>query len=304
MTAVSDQTSRNRRRATVLVAAHVLVITVVVGGLSAVAGLGLAGLLVGLVVAGATAAAAYRWSDALVLRTSRAVPADPVEHARLHNLVEGLGLAGGFSTPRILVIDDPAPNAFATGRSPKHAAVVVTTGLLDTLDRVELEAVLAHLLSHIRTDDVSVATLAVTLVAWPVLVADLLVRRRWWNGGRLARETDRPDAGAAIGSVGVALLGLSAPVAHVLGTVVDAERVPAADRAGLLLTRYPPALISALEKLAAEPTAVHAGLRSTAHLWIVPPLALDESEGHLAVRNRPFVIHPDTTDRLDVLREL
>lgn len=301
---MSDQISRNRRRATVLIVVHVVVLTVVVGGLLALAGLGLVGLLIGLVVAGATAAAAYRWSDALVLRVSRAVPADPVDHARLHNLVEGLGLAGGFTTPQILVIDDPAPNAFATGRSPKHAAVVVTTGLLETLDRVELEAVLAHLLSHVRTDDVSVATLAVTLVAWPVLVADLLVRRRWWNGGRLARDADQPDGGAALGSVGVALLGLSAPVARVLSAVVDIERVPAADRAGLALTRYPPAMISALEKLDAQPTAVHAGLRSTAHLWIVAPLALDETEGHLADRNRPFVIHPATTDRLDVLREL
>lgn len=301
---MSDQISRNRRRATVLIVVHVVVLTTVIGGLLALAGLGPFGLLIGLVVAGATAAVAYRWSDTVVVRTSRAVPADPVEHARLHNLVEGLGLTGGFATPQIMVIDDPAPNAFATGRSPKHAAVVVTTGLLETLDRVELEAVLAHLLSHIRSDDVSVATLAVTLVAWPVLVADLLVRRRWWNGGRLGRDTDQPDRGAALGSVGVALLGLSAPVARVLGAVIDTERVPAADRAGLALTRYPPALISALEKLDAEPTAVHAGLRSTAHLWVVPSLALDETEGHLAERNRPFVIHPDTTDRLDVLREL
>src|SRR5687767_15327371 len=128
---------------------------------------------------------------------SRARLADPVEHARLHNIVEGLCIAAGLPKPRVYVIDDAAPNAFATGRDPRHAAIAVTTGLLAKLDRVELEGVLAHELSHIKNYDILVSTLAVTLVGVLTLLADFSLRFLWWGGPRHRNDRSSGDGGAA-----------------------------------------------------------------------------------------------------------
>src|SRR5437870_11160401 len=124
---------------------------------------------------------------------SHAHPADPEQYARLHNVLEGLCIAAGLPKPRVYVIDDPAPNAFATGRDPKHAAVAVTTGLLEKMNRIELEGVLAHELSHVKNYDILVSTLAVTLVGVVVLVSDFALRFLWWGGPR--HRDDRSDRG-------------------------------------------------------------------------------------------------------------
>ena len=152
-----------------LIAAFVVLVVIVAWAVDLLLGFGVAGLLIALVVAGAAAFIAYWKSDAVALRMSHARPADPEQYARLHNVVEGLCIAAGLPKPRLYVIDDPAPNAFATGRDPRHAAIAVTTGLLDTMNRVELEGVLAHELSHIKNYDILVSTLAVTLVGLPAL---------------------------------------------------------------------------------------------------------------------------------------
>ena len=154
---------------------------------------GIAGVVITLVVAIAMSAVSYWKSDSVALRMSRARPADPVEYARLHNIIEGLCIAAGLPKPRVYIVDDVAPNAFATGRDPKHAAIAVTTGLLEKLDRVELEGVVAHELSHIRNYDILVSTLAVTMVGAVALLSDITIRTMWWNGGRVNREGDRDD---------------------------------------------------------------------------------------------------------------
>jgi heat shock protein HtpX len=195
----------------------------------------------------------------VALRLGGAVEADPVTYARLHNLVEGLCIASGLPKPQIYVIDDVAPNAFATGRSPKHATVAVTTGLLDLLDRVELEGVLAHELSHIKNHDILVATLAVTMV------------------------------------------GLVTP--QLVPFAVDRRREPLADVSAVEMTRYPPGLISALEKLRRDSTAVAASSRAIAHLWIEAPSARpDEGEG--TERTATASTHPPIEERIAALREL
>ena len=133
-------------------------------------------------------------------------PADPEEYRRLHNLVEGLCIAGGLPKPGVYIVDDPAPNAFATGRNPKHAAIAVTTGLLEKLNRVELEGVIAHELSHIRNYDILVSTLAVTLVGAVALLTDIAIRMMWWNGGRQRRDGDHDDGGNPLAILGFVLL--------------------------------------------------------------------------------------------------
>jgi heat shock protein HtpX len=269
-------------------------------------GFGIAGVAIALVVAGIGSAVAYWKSDAVALAMSHAKPADPTTYARLHNVVEGLCIAAGLPKPRIYVVDDEAPNAFATGRDPRHAAVAVTTGLLDKMTRIELEGVLAHELSHIKNYDILVSTLAVTLVGVVVLVTDFSLRFLWWGGPR-HRDDNRAGGGgpAAILSVfGFVLLLLAPLVAKVMQATISRRRETLADVSGVALTRYPPGLISALEKLRDDTTVVHSSSRATAHLWVESPLARTPDEGRRVRLNRLFDTHPPLEERIQALKEL
>ncbi len=269
-------------------------------------GFGLVGLAVALVVAGGGAAVAYWKSDAIALAMSHARPADPTTYARLHNLVEGLCIAAGLPKPRVYVIEDDAPNAFATGRSPRHAAVAVTTGLIDKLSRIELEGVLAHELSHVKNYDTLVSTLAVTMVGVVALVADFSLRFLWWGGPRHRDDNSPGGAGpaAALAVVGFALLAMAPLVARVMQAAISRRRETLADVSGVALTRYPPGLISALEKLKDDTTVVHSSSRATAHLWVESPLARTPEEGRLSRLNRLFDTHPPLEERIQALKEL
>jgi heat shock protein HtpX len=271
-----------------------------------VLGLGWVALAVSLVVAGVGAFTAWWKSDAIALRMSHAREADEEEQARLHNLVEGLCIAGGLPKPRLYVVEDDAPNAFATGRDPKHGAIAVTTGLLGKLDRVELEGVLAHELSHIKNRDTLVSTLAVTLVGAVALVADFTLRFLWWGGPR--HRNDRSDGGAGptvvIAVIGFVMLLVAPLAARVMQAAVSRRRETLADLSGVSLTRYPPGLNSALEKLKDDTTIVHSASRATAHLWIESPLPRSSTEGRLAWLNRLFDTHPPLEERIEALREL
>ena len=189
---------------------------------------------------------------------SHARPADPQEYARLHNLVEGLCIAAGLPKPRLYIIDDAAPNAFATGRNPHHAAVAVTTGLLEKMNRVELEGVLAHELSHVKNYDILVSTLAVTLVG----VIAILATSRSGSCGGAGRATATTASNGAVGrrrssrSSGSCCWSLMPVVARLMQFAVSRRRESLADFTGVALTRYPPGLIAALEKLKDDTTVV------------------------------------------------
>ncbi len=283
-----------------------MVVAALVWAVNLLLGYGVAGLVIALGIAGASSLFAYWKSDAVALRMSRARPADPVEYARLHNLVEGLCIAAGLPKPRVYVIDDPAPNAFATGRDPRHAAIAVTTGLLEKMNRVELEGVLAHELSHVKNYDILVSTLAVTMVGVIVLLSDWTLRFLWWGGGRRRGNRDSGGGGPAaiLAIVGFVLLLLSPLIAQLMQFAVSRRREALADVSGVSLTRYPPGLISALEKLREDTTVVHSSSRATAHLWIESPLARDPSEGRLSRINRLFNTHPPLDERIAALKEL
>src|SRR3954452_12575745 len=188
-----EQIAANKRRTVFLVAGFVLVLAGAGAAASYLVGFGWYGVVIAFVVSGIVAFASYWKADAVALAVSRAHPADPNQYKRLYNLVEGLCIASGLPQPRIYIVDDDAPNAFATGRNPHHAAIAVTSGLLEKMNRVELEGVLAHELSHVKNYDILISTIAVTLVGAVVLLSDVMLRMMWWNGGRVRRSGDRND---------------------------------------------------------------------------------------------------------------
>jgi heat shock protein HtpX len=204
----------------------------------------------------------------------------------------------------VYIIDDPAPNAFATGRNPKHASIAVTTGLLTMMNRVELEGVIAHELSHVKNYDILVSTLAVTMVGAVAVLSDIVIRTMWWNGGRTRRDGDRRDGGNPLALLGFAMLIVAPLLAKVMQAAVSRRREQLADFSACHMTRYPPGLISALEKLEADSTVTHSASRATAHLWIEQPTPRREGEGRLTWLNKLFDTHPPLSERIAALREL
>jgi heat shock protein HtpX len=300
-----DQVAQNKRRSALLIVFFVALVAVVIAVVSMLFRAGPIGLVIAVLVAGGSAFFSYWKSDAVALRLSRARPAPQDEFPRLHNLVEGLCIAAGLPKPRVYVIDDAAPNAFATGRNPRHAAIAVTTGLLDMMNRMELEGVVAHELSHIKNYDILVSTLAVTMVGILALVSDIFIRMLWWNGGRSGRNDGEHSSPLGfLAPLGFAILILSPLLGRLLQYAVGRRRELLADVSGVEMTRYPPGLISALEKLKDDTTVVHSSSRATAHLWIEAPTAQKESEGRLSKWNRLFDTHPPIDERIATLREL
>jgi heat shock protein HtpX len=249
-----------------------------------------------LCIAGVMSFVSYRWGDRLVLRVSRAVPADRETYPKLHNLVEGLSIAAGMPKPALYVINEPAPNAFATGRNPENSSVAVTTGLLDITNRVELEGVLAHELAHIKNRDMLVGTLAATLVGVVALISGWMRRILFWGGGR--RKGTIPIV-LIIGIVGALLAPLAA---QLIRFAVSRRREYLADADGALLTRYPPGLASALRKISQSQNQMRVANNATAHLWLNQP-SRAAGEGVTSIE-RLFSTHPPLSDRIRILEEM
>jgi heat shock protein HtpX len=301
---VYEEIARNKRRTILLLAAFALLIAIVVVAFNFLLGYGVVGFAIAIAVAIALAWGSYWYSDRIALAATRAKPADGPEYRRYHNLVEGLCIAAGLPKPRLYVVQDAAPNAFATGRNPKHAALAVTTGLLETMNRVELEGVLAHELAHVKNYDILVSTVAVTAVGVVALISDLGLRFTFWGGGRDRNGGGGGNpVGAIIAIASLALLVLAPIAAVLMQFALNRRREFQADASGVQLTRYPPGLISALEKLQANQAVVREATRATAQLWIESPL--DREEGHRGSRlNRAFDTHPPLEERIRILKEM
>jgi heat shock protein HtpX len=301
---MNDLIAANKRRTFYLLFGFVIITLLVGVAVGSLVGNGTTGTLIALVIAAVMAFSSYWKSDKIALAVSRAQPADEQEYRRLHNLVEGLCIAGGLPKPKVYIIHDDAPNAFATGRNPKNAAIAVTTGLLHTMNRVELEGVVAHELSHIKNYDILVSTLAVTLVGTIAIITDLTLRMMWWNGGRVARSGDRNDRNNPLALIGLVLLILAPILAKVMQASVSRRRETLADVSAVRMTRYPPGLISALEKLQADNTVTHSASMATAHLWIEQPMSGVKDAGRLGMWHKLFNTHPPLAERIALLREM
>ena len=304
-----EQIARNKRRTFVMLAAFVLLIALMAFAVGFLFNGGVAIVPIAIVIAIALAWGSYFASDRIALAASRAKPADGPEYRRYHNLVEGLCLAAGLPKPRLFVVEDPAPNAFATGRNPKHAALAVTTGLLEKMNRVELEGVLAHELSHVKNYDILVSTVAVTAVGAVALMADIGMRFMWF-GGRAGRRdnNDSGPLGLILVIAAMALLVLAPFAAQLMQFAMSRRRELLADASGVQLTRYPPGLISALEKLRDDQAVVHHATRATAQMWIESPLERDHEVEAGRKKgtwlNRKFDTHPPLEERIAALKAM
>ena len=241
----------------------------------------------------------YWWSDKIVLKMSNAKEIKFEDNKELYRLVENLCITAGLPVPKIYIINDDAPNAFATGRDPEHAVVAVTSGLLRKLERSELEGVIAHELSHIGNRDILIATVVTVLVGVVVLLADWFARWTFWGGGR-RRDNDREGGQLQlIIMVAAIILAILAPIfAYMMQFAISRKREFAADADGALLTRYPEGLARALEKIASDPEPLEAANRATAHLYIASPFKGKKKKGFFA---RAFMTHPPVEERIAAL---
>ena len=262
------------------------------------------GMMFALVVAIGLNFFSYWFSDKLVLKMYNAREVDASSAPQFYSMIAELAQKAGLPMPRVYVIEEAAPNAFATGRNPEHAAIAVTTGLLEKMNRVELEGVLAHELSHIKNYDILISTVAVVAVGAITLISELGLRFMWFGGRRDRRDNiDSGPVGVIIALAAMALLVVAPFAALLMQFALSRKRELLADARGVSLTRYPPGLISALKKLQEDQTVVHQATRATAQLWIESPL--DREPGHKGSKlNSAFDTHPPLAERIAILEAM
>ena len=238
----------------------------------------------------------YWNSDKIVLRLSKAREATKEEYPELHRLTENLAISNGLPKPRLYVLDDKQPNAFATGRNPEKGVIAVTTGLMDRLERRELEAVLAHELGHIGNNDILISSIVVVLVGTVVLIADFFFRMAFF--GRMGGNRDK---GGAVVMIGALVFIILAPIlAQLMKLAISRKREYLADSTAALTTRYPEGLASALEKISSDPNQLKTANDATAHLYLVSPFRGKEQKTWF---RKLFMTHPPIEDRIKKLRE-
>jgi len=249
-------------------------------------------LFFAVILAFTQAAISYWNSDKIALASTGAKEVERKEYFDLYNAVENISITAGIPAPRVYVIDDTMPNAFATGRDEKHAAVAVTTGLLKILDKSELEGVIAHEISHVKNRDILVASVVVVLVGILVLISDVFLRMSFFGGNR-----DNREGGGLIAVIGIIALILSPFIGMLIQLAISRKREFLADASGALLTRYPEGLASALEKINNHSGKMKRASNATAHLFIANPFGSRKKKGRIKL----FMTHPPVEDRVEKL---
>ncbi|HEX5938437.1 MAG TPA: M48 family metalloprotease [Actinomycetota bacterium] len=299
-----EQIASNKRKTAFLFVLAIVLLGAVGYALGVLTQSGVVGLVIALVIAVALSTTSYLYGDRVVLASTRAREVSKEEAPRLHNLVEGIAIAAGIPKPRVWIVPEAAPNAYATGRDPEHSHVAVTRGLLEAMNRVELEGVLGHEMAHIVDRDILLGTVVATLVGAVVLIAEFSMRMWWWGGfrGRRGSDVGGGAASALIFAAGLVLLILAPIFGQLIRLAVSRNREYLADAQGSMLTRYPPGLIAALKKLETAPTAMHSANNATAHLWLNQPSRIEGER--LGTMERLFSTHPPLSDRIRRLEEM
>jgi len=244
---------------------------------------------------------AYWYSDKIVLKMAAAIPIERKNAPELYNIVENLAITAGLPMPKVYLIRERQPNAFATGRNPKHAVVAVTEGLLEKLDRSELEGVIAHELSHIGNRDMLLSTVIVVLAGFISILSDIFLRSMFWGrfGGR--RNRGGGQVQIVLMLIGIVLAILAPIAALLIRLAISRKREFLADASGALLSRYPDGLAMALEKIALDPTPMPVANNTTSHLWLDDPFKGKKKTSWL---HKLFLTHPPAEERIKALREM
>lgn len=240
----------------------------------------------------------YFYADKIVLWTTGAKAAEKKDYFNFYTVAENLSIADGLPLPKLYVIEDPSPNAFATGRDPKHAVICVTTGLLELMDRSELEGVIAHELSHVKNYDILLSTMVAVLVGTVALISDWIIRSLWW--GRSDND-DRKGNNPIMFIFLILGLILGPIIATLIQLAISRKREYLADATGSLLTRYPDGLAKALEKIATYPRSMRTATSSTAHLFIANPFKKQKKGSWLI---NLFSTHPPIEERIRILKSM
>ena len=305
---IYEAVSANKRKSIIVMVVFVIFVTATIYILSQAmgvylgyepGGLGLAGLA--FIVSGLMSLGSYYFSDRIILAISSARPADRKIDFNFYTVSENLSIATGIPKPKLYVIDDTAPNAFATGRDPKHAIVVATTGLLQKLDRTELEAVVAHELSHVRHFDTRLMAIVAVLVGSVALLGDWVFRMTWYGRGRGSRKSSQ--ASAIFLLLGVVFAILAPIIANLIKLAISRSREFSADAGSVSITRQPQGLISALEKISADHEPLEAANKATAHLYIVNPFK-EKAKSGVGWFAGLFNTHPPVEERIAILRKM
>jgi heat shock protein HtpX len=297
---VYEQIASNKKRSWLVIIGFIAFISTVTYIFSQVFDFGLGYVGMALILAGLTSFASYWFSDSLILGISGARPANRQEANIFYSVAENLTSAARLPMPRLYVLDDTAMNAFATGRDPEHAVVCATAGLLSRLNRSEIEAVIAHEISHIRFYDMRLMSIVTVLVGMITLLSDWLIRSTYF--GRRSRDRDDQGMGGILMLVGIFLALLSPLIAQLIKLALSRRREFQADAGAVMLTRQPSGLITALQKLGQDREPLEAANKATAHLYIVNPLRnLHQGVGWFAAL---FNTHPPLSQRIKELEKM
>lgn len=264
-------------------------------------GLGYVGMA--LIVSGLMSLGSYWYSDRIVLGISGAKEAKREDYFEFYTVAENLAMAAGLPKPKLYVIDDSAPNAFATGRDPKHAVVCATTGLLEKLNRTELEGVVAHELTHVKNYDIRLMSVVSVMVGLIALLGDWFLRMQWF-GGRRSRDNENNSAGAIFLVLGLVFAILSPLIANLIKLAISRRREFMADAGSVAITRQPSGLISALKKISGDTEALEVANKATAHMYIVNPFAGKRDPRALSKMASLFNTHPPIGERIKALETM
>jgi len=294
---VYERVDQNKRRSLLIMVLFTIFIVAFVWVLSELLGYGPGMVGIGLIFAGVMSFSSYWWGDKIILSISGARPANREKDFLFYTVVENLSIAAQTPKPKLYVIEDSAPNAFATGRDPEHAVVCATTGLLQKLDRTELEGVIAHELSHIRNYDIRLMSIVTILVGMVVLLGDWLLRGAVY--GR--RDRGKSSASGLLMLLGIILALLSPLIAQLMKLAISRRREFLADASAVMLTRFPDGLAKALEKINQDKEPLEAANKATAHLYIVNPFKGQKLTAKFA---NLFNTHPPVEERIKLLKEM
>lgn len=290
----------NKIKTGIIVSIFIVVITLIVYYICMAFDLGYISIVIAVAFSVITAWASYYNSDKIVLSINRAHPATPEEYEKLNNILDGLMVSSGLNhRPRLYVMDDPQPNAFATGRNSENSVICVTTGLLEKMDYYELEGVVAHELSHIKNYDIRLSAVVSVMVGFIVILADWVSRALFWGRGRDDDNRGNP----ILMLIGLICLILAPIFGQLMQLALSRRREYLADASAVELTRNPDGLISALQKLDADPNELKTANNSTAHMYIVSPFKANARDGKKR-KTSLFSTHPSIQDRIEAIRNL